>query len=312
MIDLRKTPHKIVSAEPGGSLQKYWVEIKGKRYMFKANYLYPDCETRTNFGEVLYSKLGKKLGFNCSQAQMAIGVIGGEAVTGVLIENYLSPIDEDTMSSSRLSSIVAGDDDMCFLGNCANAHLEEALTYAKKEKYNINARAMRDDLLKMAIVDFFLGQGDRHQENIEFIFDKFGGMRLAPCFDNGHCLGLRIPDFIVKNLLVELENGEKQNYIGDDVIYTISDYMFVTSAQKSKLNMFDIAKLCPHNPEIKKVVVGLLNTDINKELEEIEKESDIKLEEHYKKLATYIFNKKRDAFKSIVSMQEFENEGMSK
>lgn len=312
MIDLRKVSHKIVSAEPGGSLQKYWVEIKGKKYMFKANYLYPDCETRTNFGEVLYTKLGKKLGFNCTNSQIAIGEIDGKAVTGVLIENYLSPIDVDTMSSSRLSCIVAGSEDMCFLGNCANAHLEEALTYAKKENRNMNARAMRDDLLKMAIVDFFLGQGDRHQENIEYIFDKFGGMRLAPCFDNGHCLGLRMPDFVVKRVLTEIKNGERKNYIGDNVIYTISDYMFVTSNQKSKLNMFDIAKLCPHNPEIKKVVSGILHLDINKEFEEIEKESGIQLEDHYKKLATYIFDKKRDAFKSIVLMQDFENEGMGK
>lgn len=312
MIDLRKVPHKIVSAEPGGSLQKYWVEIKGKKYMFKSNYLYPDCETRTNFGEVLYSKLGKKLGFNTTHAQIAIGEIGGKAVTGVLIDNYLSSIDVDTMSSSRLSCIVAGDEDMCFLGNCANAHLEEALTYAKKEGLRMNATAMRDDLLKMAIADFFLGQGDRHQENIEYIFDEFSGMRLAPCFDNGHCLGLRLPDFVAEKINNEIKDGTRKNYLGDDVIYTVSDYMFTTSAQKSKLNMFDIAKLCPHNPEIKNLVAGMLHLDISKEIAEIEKESGIKLENSYKELATYIFNAKRDAFKSMVSMKDFEDEGMGK
>lgn len=312
MIDLRKVPHKIVSAEPGGSLQKYWVEIKGKKYMFKSNYLYPDCETRTNFGEVLYSKLGKKFGFNTTNAQIAIGEIGDEAVTGVLIENYLSPIDVDTISSSRLSCIVSDHEDMCFLGNCANAHLEEALAYAKKEGLSINARAMRDDLIKMAIVDFFLGQGDRHQENIEYIFDKFGGMRLAPCFDNGHCLGLRLPDVIVKQYIQSIKDGTRKNYLGDDVIYTVSDYMFATSSQKSKFNMFDIAKLCPHNPEIKQLVAGMLHLDIGKEIEEIEKESGIKLENNYKELATYIFNAKRDAFKSVVFMKDFEDEGKGK
>lgn len=312
MIDLRKVPHKIVSAEPGGSLQKYWVEIKGKRYMFKSNYLYPDCETRTNFGEVLYSKLGKKFGFNTTNAQIAIGEIGGKAVTGVLIENYLSPLDVDTMSSNRLGCMVAVDEDMWFLGNCANAHLKEALTFAKNEGLRINARAMRDDLLKMAIADFFLGQGDRHQENIEYIFDKYGGMRLAPCFDNGHCLGLRLPDAIAEKYIQEIKHGTRKNYLGDDVIYTVADYMFTTSAQKSRLNMFEIAKLCPHNPELKKLVVGMLHLDIGKEIEEIENESGIKLEDNYKELATYIFNAKRDAFMSIVSMKDFEDKGMGK
>ncbi len=56
----------------------------------------------------------------------------------------------------------------------------------------------------------------------------------------------------------------------------------------------------------------MLHLDIGKEIEEIENESGIKLEDNYKELATYIFNAKRDAFKSIVSMKDFEDKGMGK
>ncbi len=298
MIDLRKVPHKALIANCDGVNAKYWVIIKNKKYLFKANFHYPDCNTYSNFGEVLYTKLSKKLGFNCSQAQLAVGLINGEPTTGVLIQSYLTTIDDDTMSCIKVCSKVAGSDNLYLYGNTSEAHQKEAELFARTYDLHLNSKVLNADLTKMAIVDHFLAQGDRHEENIEYIFDRFGGMRLAPCFDNGHCLGLQKPSFVVDNILNSINNGNA--YPGDTVIYTLKEYPFANSTQVEALENFEIAKLCYHNIEIKNFVNNLLKIDINKELTQIETESGITLDKNYKQLATYIFNNKCEAFKSAI------------
>ena len=62
MIDLRVENNDRLYEEKEGLLLKHWLIYNGDRYLFKANYRYPMFETYTNYGEVFYSRVLKKLG----------------------------------------------------------------------------------------------------------------------------------------------------------------------------------------------------------------------------------------------------------
>lgn len=311
MIDLRKIKHLKLDEECTGASPKYWLEIYGERYLFKANYMGPEPVTKTNFGEALYSRLSKKLGFNCVDANLAVGVMNGQLVEGVLVKSFFRPDDVDSMHVNQLSSICMKNGIHDLFENTAETHIKEAQFFAKTFDKNIDMRQVCLDLRKLAIVDYFLGQGDRHTENIDFIFDKEGGMRVAPYFDNGHCLGLRIPYFSVMRMCEEMDNGTRpKEDMGDRSCYTLSDHTddppFVKN-HKEIYTIFDMAKVCTHSPELKKLVINMLNLDIVDELTQLEKESGLELGEHYKQLANCIYTTRCEKFKSMVNMRDFQS-----
>lgn len=58
--------------------------------------------------------------------------------------------------------------------------------YAERHNYSVDPE-LRSQLIKMLIFDYFVMQTDRHLGNISLILNE-KTLRLAPLFDNGHCL----------------------------------------------------------------------------------------------------------------------------
>jgi len=103
MIDLTKIQYSDIQIEPNGQSPKYWVNINGEKYLFKANYLYP-AQTKTNFGEMLYTRLSKKLDFSAVESTVVIGEIDGKRTEGVLVKSFFKAGDVESISLSELKT----------------------------------------------------------------------------------------------------------------------------------------------------------------------------------------------------------------
>ena len=324
MIDLNKVKHDVLYHEERGLLTKYWVSIDGQKYLFKTNYLTEaDCETvtKTNFGEVLYSHLAKKFNFPCVEAELAVGKIYGKEVEGVLVKSFLHSEMEDSMGYKDMANFVSR------LGyspkNESNIDACASVAYymAKYQDRTYDEATTRKDLAKLCIVDYFLGQGDRHGRNIEYIFDENFNLKLAPFFDNGFCLGFKYPKGLVNRYLNDPACQATNDFFGDPPFFFVTPYE-KKEAYKDKedlrrcrdlSNIIDIIKLCDKDAELKKLVDGFINLDIRSELEAINDNSKVQLPKEYIDFCEIIY-KNRVAYyeKTLNNSKDFTDDKNSK
>lgn len=307
MIDLTKTNHKIIRQESAGKLSKYWVELNGQEYLFKSNYMYPDATTKTNFGEVLYSRLGKRLGFECVDADFAYAEIDGEKVEGVLVKSFYKNINEDHMLYKEIDNVCVNRGLRIMNTNDVDNCTTITKCFAKLMFRYFDENKFSEQILKMAIVDHFLGQGDRHNGNIAYIFDINNNMRLAPCFDNGHCLGFRFLDFQVDRYFREVKEGiRKLDYMGDTLCFNVHH---IDYHQKSFLtNTSYIAEIYKTDSKMKQFIDSIINLDIKKEIIDMTKTcGDISLSKNYIKFATMIFGNRVSTFEKVLSQNTSKN-----
>jgi len=313
MIDLRTEPHTPLNHEEKGVMLKHWLELDGERYLFKTNYKYPDYTTYSNFGEVLYTNLSKKLNFPCVESYFATTNYYEDNCNGVLIKTFIKDYEkEDTMSYSDMIYMARTRDlNFYYKSNFDNVEscMEVVRYVAKYLDKKVDFKQIHRDLVKMAIVDCFLGQSDRHQTNIEFIFDREHNMRLAPTFDNGLCLSFGYTDFQVEEFLARDEFSKfriQQDVDSSDVRFMGNNNMFVISRPKMfRQNMddafiVDILKEASKDSELRDLVENLLTLDIDKSLEILDMQNEVKLPKNYKELASRIYKNRRHEFCKVV------------
>ncbi len=82
---------------------------------------------------------------------------------------------------------------------------------------NTNIERIKCKFWEMFVVDFFIGNTDRHNNNWGFIFDKsqidehMSFLEFAPIFDCGSCLTPTLTDEQMEDILKE--QGELNNYV---------------------------------------------------------------------------------------------------
>lgn len=318
MIDLKTTPHTELNHEEKGVMVKHWIMIDDVKYLFKTNYKYPDEITYTNFGEVLYSNLSRRLHFPCVTSYFATTNYYGEDCNGVLVKSFFKDESkEDSMSYGDMVYMArTRSNQFYYRSNFDNVEscIDVVKYIAKYLDKKVDLKQMRQDLVKMAIVDCFLGQSDRHQTNIEFIFDRENNMRLAPTFDNGFCLSFAHTEWQLSELLARdemsrylaKENNAIKEKHGRSATSTGGVMgncnMFVISKPKGFMenmdNSFivDILKEASKDKEIRDLVENLITLDIDKELDVLNMQNDTKLPHIYQELASRIYKNRRKEF----------------
>ena len=308
MVDLTKTNITNTQVEPNGQSPKFWANINGVDYLFKVNHLFP-TQTKTNFGEVLYTRLGEKLGFPVVKSTIAKGEIKGEPVEGVLVKSFLEAGDIESISLRDIKTLAFKHKVDGIYGNSVDSNMIAVNCFAQATNRSFDYQKTEMEMYKLAIIDYFLGQSDRHECNIEFILNIDGSIRLAPTFDNGHCLAFRQPYFCVKRFMNEIDQHIRtQKYLGDDVCLALKshydDHYKVRHCFDNNF-IFDMVKLSSHNSEIKEFIANILNLDMMQELDELERETNAKIGRDYKRFSSEIFKNRCDNFLSKTSAKDY-------
>lgn len=280
------------------SLSKTWLEYNGEDFLFKRNYF----GKRTNFGEVLYSNLCKKLNIECVQAT----IVNFEGDTffleddGVMVKSFLN---DDML-------FVLNYYDMIELNNVSDkkkhyTYVDECLKnikkYADNIRYDFNVKEVRKELYKRTILDFFLAQTDRHWRNFEFIVYK-DKLILAPMFDNGMCLSFNNDKQYNKDIIQNFyQCFENPYFFSENEFFLYKNYKknekhFVGYEFCDKFTK-QLVSICKRNKEIQSFVNKILNINIEDEMEKVEKQQGFELDELFKISSKEIFEKRVGLFK---------------
>ena len=190
-----------------GNLRKKWVNIKGKKYLLKSGTSPHRYEV---FNEVIASRVMDILGIDHVSYELAF--YGGIYCRSLDFISY----NEDFVSAYQIIKSVDKRNDVSLYN-----HLLNIVSYLGISDY-------QKTLDQMLLVDYLLGNTDRHLNNFGLIRDakSLAFTRAAPIFDTGSCLGYNLSDEELSSLNhVEWMPFSSQKH--HDQLSLISDYSWI-------------------------------------------------------------------------------------
>ncbi len=315
-----------------GTSKKCIVMIDGKKYLFKYNYSAIDGEAKQQYFEENFSEDIVELNGDVSEvfSYFFLKRVNCDYCLPYDFAKYkgrdgcISPyfVDENSKQITLLNILmlkdkgeklgkllpldyeIKQDDVLSFLNEfIKNSHsqqythsttsiLEHVGEFCKTYNLNCDFKLLERQINKMVIYDFFMFNFDRNWNNIVFIVDGKGNLKLSPLFDHGEC-------FLMENF-----DRSEQDYDWD------GGSLEVGITENGRLNAFennkyfngqniiatDIAELAKTDCDYKQTLENCLNIDLPQTLADFEKQYKLILPPNYKNIITACYNMRRDKY----------------
>lgn len=206
------------------------------------------------------------------------------------------------------------------------------------QNYNItvNKSALYTQLVNMAVVDYFFGNGDRQWENIDFLITEIDNQKyltMTPNFDyeyffNMYCYetflklennnsftekdveNLKTEKFYQRILLgisdkFSSDFNKKLELINDFKNYrqTITQqdksYFDEYSKDNAKLIVLDMIELSKKDEQLNKMISSILKLDLQEVFQEIENENEIQIPDIMKETVSEVFLDRKNLYYSL-------------
>ncbi len=323
--------------ETRGKREKFWIgglySNRKRDFLVKIDRNETSCES---FGEVLFSELCKMVNFPCVNYHLVkVENEYGEITDGVACENYNTSDKDMEISGFNLGhtySFLQYDNQngkKIDPQNNIDFYLK-AIKYLGPDIQEENLTIIRNDMLKLALMDFLTLQGDRHWYNISFSMNCLFGensLSLTKAYDNGSCFLLnrgikKIQDYSeqflrCKNIgnLIEDYTLTKMPLLG--ISTTTSkldeekDGMKVLIGTRSKEDYLNFKKELAHeiltNPEIYNFYIKLKqNLNVKQAVDNLNKKGDI-IPECVSNVASIILKSKFSTLDKTIKNLKIEN-----
>ena len=217
----------IKKIEARGSRPKFWFtflrddKLSQDKWLFKnTNKILTSknnsAKTFEDIGEVIFSKICKKLNIDCVDYKLAEIQDAFGLRQGVICKNY-NPDSFPEFSGyailefyrnfiyDNFNGIISANDNT--LANYKKSLNCIMLNYQGKEIFNINVNVNQifRSLTKMMILDFICCQSDRNWYNISFLIDtNTKELKMAPLFDNGNIFSWNFRESVINHQKIVL------------------------------------------------------------------------------------------------------------
>ncbi len=200
---LNDDPFSIVLTQAGTRF-KFWLAEKkngelNNKHLFKANSIVTDRGfkngTREDLGEFITCKVAKQVNVKVVDCELAKFYEDEGSIDGVILDNYVKS--ENVFDLNLEKFIYDAQEKLDYLNiqrydTSVSLVLELLNTQHYRIKYNLEDKDLekiREDLIKIVILDYYLGQVDRDFSNMSFLvtthLDNYKTLEVAPMFDNG-------------------------------------------------------------------------------------------------------------------------------
>ena len=283
-----------------GVEQKFWIVYNGKKYLYKI-----DDKRHLGFGELFYCHLGQKFGFDCVNAYPAYDTKTN--TKGVLVESF-KPNGERALSLKDLIHFCvpyfSTHDYACYFSYQEFMRMEKVLATAKLE-YEPN---LGDKFKQLVLIDYLLGQTDRHDLNLEFLLQKnpqskMITLKMAPLFDNGRAMGLpTLADDTLQELIEDAQDTVPCLGISDD-----RPMCFPMNAEATQKVTKYIAKAILNDKKLRVLYNKFASLDIRQEIESVDRQTKYGLSEKEKLYMTEFYKHRLGIISQLIVEVQNEN-----
>lgn len=275
-----------------------WIITPKGRGLFKSFDTFYSTNTKNIrvCNELLCQELCKQVGIRCAEYELAeIDGLKGLITYDFVGKNKLVPL-------YKFVSIKRGF--ACNLLDCANA-----IDVYMENGYKIDKKQAVIDLYKLIVFDTLTLQTDRHENNVNFLFEKGKKISVATLFDNEFA-------FCGESILKWLELERRKDMTFSDIlsehvleskIFTFDDE-YVINTKKLYNNLKNIAFYAKKHQTLKTTLKNMLdNINPTKAFIEIKKQGAI-VNPYYQNFVTEIIQNTKDMIKNHMHMRVYKQE----
>lgn len=275
-----------------------WILTPKGRGLFKSFDTFYSTSTKNIriCNELLCRELCKQVGIRCAEYELAeIDGIKGLITYDFVGKNKLVPLNHFVEINKQSE---------CNLIGCVEAFD----TYAEKG-YIFDKKQAIIDLFKLIVFDTLTLQTDRHENNVNFLFEKGKKISVATLFDNEFA-------FCGERLLkwVELERSKNMTFsdilsehVLESKIFTFDDE-YVMNTKRLYNNLKNIAFYAKKHQTLKTTLKNMLdNINPTKAFIEIKKQGAI-VNPYYQNFVTEIIQNAKDMIKNHMHMRVYKQE----
>lgn len=272
--------------------EKNWIDFNGNKALFKETMMIDDIPNASAYSELIVEKLARQAGIECAHVDLA----RKDGKSGILSYSILKEGEQlysldsfigETCEHAEYMDIV---DLVDMLKKTMDSMKKEGLS--KQEIQN-----MIVDIQKRLAFDMFIGEMDRHTENISILADKDGNLKLAPLYDNEHSLMLDMNNELLEDLArnpIGLRRGMDNV---DPKISVIPD-----TGKQVSLWRYTLDELCGDDDVYEFMMDCYENLDIEQAIEDVEDQIHAKVPDHVRMVATKAFEFRKKEIDKVMCM----------
>lgn len=267
---------KYLLPEPVGSQPKYWLEMDGKRYLFKlATYKQDKTPVYNDISECMAADIANVLGISAAKYLLCEDSAGRK---GVLSEDFLNnatcgPKREEFYDGVYLINQIDPDfKNTSLINPKTHQYYTVDLVLQSIERFGL-----QKDVLNMLIFDALIANRDRNPSNYGIIIDhKTRNIRFAPLYDSATSLGLSLVDHRLERCF-----DKDGNIVDEEHLNNVIHHQFVGKITLERFSQYGDKKLWDSEEE--KRILTLIEDERSKLIPLVES-GKITVDEYHKRL----------------------------
>ncbi len=271
---------------------KNWLDLNGTKALYKETMMLDDVPNASAYSELIVEELARQAGIECAHCDL----VKKDGKNGILSYSVLKD-NEQLYSLDSFIGNTCDNPDYIDVVDAVDV-LKKTIASMKKEGLSKEeTRSFVTGIEKILAFDMFVGEADRHTENISLISDENGKLRLAPLYDNEHSLMLDMDNDLLKRL-AENPVGVKRSM--DKVDPKIS--VLPTDGEQVSLWKYTLDELCTDDDIYDFMMDCYENLDIEQAMDSVETRINAKIPEHVRAVALMSFNSRKKEIDKVMCM----------
>ena len=308
---IEKSNHK-TRTEAEGFCEKFWLNIDGYDYLFKANIgkNIGDYGSYISYGEVFFSYLAERVGFSSVNSSFCIAQTDNEILDGCLVQSF---IDKDVLEEIAVEDVITNYlyQPNNLLGKNAldskNYVYEQVFTSIEMMQKVLSSleKEIKVDkesyyrLYEMCLIDYLVVQTDRNAYNMKLLVkqDKNGEryLTLAPTYDNGYIFALNKDKEEIENInsivKEDLSTGLPYNFLNKlSPLFNVSNYEDMNTHDYMNRLTHDLALALTKSERLYNIFEKMSELNIREEIENFENITNYHLPNEYKEFIELAYN----------------------